>query len=210
MSVLNQLAYFQKRRDEKPNQELARQLVARQDKKGIREVAANVWNENAVVQGNCVKVLSEIGLLDPKLIAPYADTFIKLLTDKNNRLVWGSMEALATIASLEADVIYKHTGLIEDALAHGSIITRDNGIKTLSRVAGSKDAYRKKIFPFLLSHLATTRSQDIPQHSEHILAAVDKKNRAEFIRVLEIRLPDLTPPRAARVKKVITKAGEIS
>src|SRR5581483_8230913 len=141
-SVLNQLAYFQNRRDEKPNQELARQLIEKKDKKGIREIADNVWNENAAIQGNCVKVLSEIGSLEPKLIAPYADTFLKLLKDKNNRLVWGAMEALATIASLEADAIYKHVAVVEDAMAHGSVITRDNGIKTLSRVAAQKDAYR--------------------------------------------------------------------
>ena len=209
MSVLNQLAYFQNRRDEKPNQELAQKLVAAKDKKGIREIAENVWNENAAVQGNCVKVLSEIGLLEPKLIAPYADTFLKLLTSQNNRLVWGAMEALATIATLQADDIFKHVALVEDAMANGSVITRDNGIKTLARVAAQKDVYRKKIFPFLLKHLETTRSQDIPQHSEQILAAVDNKNKGAFIRVLEQRLPDLSTPRAARVKKVIKTASSI-
>ena len=39
MSVLNKIAYFQNRRDEVPNQELARQLAEKKNKKGIQEIA---------------------------------------------------------------------------------------------------------------------------------------------------------------------------
>ena len=41
MTVLNQIAYFQNRRDEVPNQELARQLAETQDRVGIQEIAEN-------------------------------------------------------------------------------------------------------------------------------------------------------------------------
>ena len=47
MTALNQIAYFQNRRDEVPNQELARQLAETQDRAGIREIAENLWNKNS-------------------------------------------------------------------------------------------------------------------------------------------------------------------
>ena len=46
MSVLNRLASSIGRRDEIPNQELARDLAARKDKAGIREIAENLWNKD--------------------------------------------------------------------------------------------------------------------------------------------------------------------
>ena len=44
--LLNRLAYLQTRRDRTPNLDLARDLVSRNDKAGIREIAENMWNEN--------------------------------------------------------------------------------------------------------------------------------------------------------------------
>jgi len=63
MTTLNRIAYFQNRRDEVPNQELARDLAATKDRQGIQEIAENLWNQNQNVQGDCLKVLYEIGYL---------------------------------------------------------------------------------------------------------------------------------------------------
>lgn len=67
MPVLNQIAYFQNRRDEIPNQVLAQHLVKAKDRRGIREIAENLWNKNPQVQSDCLKVLYEIGYLKPEL-----------------------------------------------------------------------------------------------------------------------------------------------
>ncbi len=45
MSALNQIAHFQNRRDEHPNQALARELADKNDREGIREIAENLWNK---------------------------------------------------------------------------------------------------------------------------------------------------------------------
>lgn len=89
MSALQRIAYYQNRRDEVPNQELAKELATKKDRKGIREIAENLWNKNVQVQSDCLKVLYEIGYLQPELVAPYAEDFLKLLHSRNNRLVWG-------------------------------------------------------------------------------------------------------------------------
>jgi hypothetical protein len=206
MSVLNRIAYLQNRRNEVPNQELARELAEQKDRAGIREIAENLWNRDKNIQADCVKVLYEIGYLDPSLIADYAEDYLKLLRSRNNRLVWGGMIALSTVAELKADVIHAHLDDILKAMHAGSVITVDNAVKTLALAASNK-AYRPAIFPHLLEHLRTCRPKDVPQHSEKSLPAVDASNKAVFIAVLEKRVEDLSAAQITRVRKVI-KAAE--
>jgi hypothetical protein len=89
----------------------------------------------------------------------------------------------------------------------GSVITKDNGVKILALVAAQNENYRREIFPYLLNHLATCRPKDVPQHSEKSLPAVDGRNKADFIALLEKRSVDLSKSELARIKKVI-KAAE--
>ncbi len=203
MSALQRIAYYQNRRDEVTNQELAKELTAREDRKGIREIAENLWNENQSVQSDCLKVLYEIGYLQPELVAPYVEDFLKLLHNRNNRLVWGAMIALGTVADLQADVIYPHVAEIKQVMDQGSVITRDNGVQVLALVAAQKAAYSKSILPYLLHHLETCRPKDVPQHAEKAAVVVNARNKKPFIVVLEKRLGDLSGSPAARVKKVI-------
>jgi hypothetical protein len=104
--ALRKIAYYQNRRDEVPNQELAKVLAETRDSVGIQEVAVHLWDKNKNIQSDCLKVLYEIGYLAPDLIAGYAGDFLKLLKDRNNRLVWGAMIGLATVADLRADEVW--------------------------------------------------------------------------------------------------------
>ena len=210
MSVLNRIAHFRNRRDEVPNQELARELAEKKNRKGIREIAENLRNKNQNVQSDCLKVLYEIGFLKPELIADYVGDFLKLLKSRNNRIVWGSMIALSTIAEMKADEISKHYADIQGVMEKGSVITRDNGVKVLAVVASGSDVHRKKVFSYLLRHLETCRPKDVPQHAEKIVVAVNAKNRDEFIKVLERRMSDMTSSQAARLRKVLKEAEERS
>jgi hypothetical protein len=90
----------------------------------------------------------------------------------------------------------------------GSVITTDNGIKTLAIVAGARVEFNKVIFPFLIEHLQTCRSKEVPQHSESTLAAVNSSNKQFFIDTLNKRLEALTSSQTVRVKKVIHLAEQ--
>ncbi len=202
-SVLNRLAHSQNRRDEELNVALAKGLAAARDKAGLRELARNLWNEDPEIQSDCIKVLYEVGALEPRLIAGYADDFIKLLGSKNNRLVWGAATALAAIAEVSAAELFASWQTLRDAVESGSVITADNGIKALALLAATRPARRQAIFPYLLQHLNTCRPKDVPQRSEKIAAAVDASNQAAFVATLQKRMGDLSTAQAARVKKVI-------
>jgi hypothetical protein len=202
MSVLNRIAYFQNRRDEVPNQELARELAETKNKKGIQEIAENLYHKNQNVQSDCLKVLYEIGYLAPGLIANYVDDFLKLLKSKNNRMVWGGMIALATIAEIKPREIWKNVDDVMDAIDHGTLITVVGGIKTLARVASTNKRYRAKLFPILIKHLKTCIPRDVPTHAESVLCAVDDSHKNEFLSVLESRRAEMTPSQLARLRRI--------
>jgi hypothetical protein len=202
MSAIDKIAYALNRRDEVPNQELARELARTKDKVGIREIAANLWSKNKNIRSDCLKVLYEIGYLNPDLIAGYADDFLKLLQDKENRMIWGAMIALATIADRRPKEIWTQVDEVIGAVEHGSLITVVWGVKTLAKVATSDKKYRNKIFPFLLTQLERCLPRDVPLHAESILCVIDKSNQKEFLSVLEARQPEMTPAQLTRLKKV--------
>ena len=206
MSIITSLASSLGRRDEVPNQELARALAAKKDKAGIREIAENLWNKDKNIQADCIKVLYEIGYIEPKLVADYAGDFVKLLKSRNNRLVWGGMTALAEAAKANPDAVFKHLDEIKKAKETGSVITVDNAISTLAWTAAANRKYNEAIFPYLLKHLSSCRPKEVPQHSEKTLPAVNSSNKADFIKVLEKRMEDLSGSGLARVKKVIKQA----
>jgi hypothetical protein len=206
MSTLDKLACALNRRDEVPNQELARELAASRDENGIREVAEGLASKDAAIRADCVKVLYEIGYLAPELVAPYALEFVKLLKSRNNRLVWGGMIALSTVAPLAADVLHPHLADIRKAFQAGSVITKDAGVLALAGIASANSAYNREIFPFLLEHLRTCRPKDVPQHAEKTLAAVNAENKADFIAALEKRMEDMLGGQVTRIRKVIKQA----
>ena len=192
-----------------PNQELARDLAKKKDRKGIQEIAANLWNQDKDIQADCIKVLYEVGYIEPALVASYAEDFVKLLKSRNNRLVWGAMIALGVVAAQKADVILAHLDEIKRAMKEGSVITVDNAVQVLARAASAGEKYRKAMFPLLLDHLRTCRPKDVPQHAEKSLPAVTAANCKEFVAVLTRRTDDLSSSGLVRVKKVVKLAEGI-
>lgn len=206
MTALDRLACSLGRRDEVPNQELARDLAARKDAAGIREIAEGLWNKDRKVQADCVKVLYEVGYLDPSQIGAYVEDFVKLLKSRNNRLVWGGMIALGLAAQVNPAAVFQHLDEIKQARETGSVITVDNAVSALANTAAANVKYNAAIFPYLLDHLKVCRPKEVPQHAEKTLPAVTSSNKADFIAVLEKRMEDLSGGGLARVKKVIKQA----
>ncbi|NPV02894.1 MAG: hypothetical protein HPY53_16090 [Brevinematales bacterium] len=207
MSVIDRLAAGLGRRDEVPNQELAKELREKNDTAGIGQLAVHLFDKDRNIANDCIKTLYEIGYTAPALIAEYSDSYVKLLGSKNNRMVWGAMIALSTVAALRADELYPYTGLFAELLHTGSVITVDGAVRALAGIASGKPEYARKIFPILFDLLKTTRPKSVPQYCESILPAVSPDFRDEFIRVLRSREGDLSPTQLARVNKAIKKLG---
>lgn len=207
-NVIDRIASRLGRRDEGPNIALAHDLTERGDAAGVAEIAAHLWARDPATRSDCIKVLYEVGERNPELIAPHAEAFVRLLSDKQTRMVWGGMSALAAIAPVAGDALFPHVGEIRAAMARGSVIALDAGVKTLARIATGSSERTAALLPVLVAHLASCRAKEIPQHAESSLVAVTPENRAAFLAVLERRLPELTPAQAARVRRVLKLAGQ--
>ena len=201
MSVLNKIAFYQNRCDEIPNQELAKELAETENKKGIKEIAMNLKHKDKSVQSDCLKVLYEIGYLKPELISDYVHEFLALLNSKNNRMVWGAMIALTTIADKKPNEIYTQLDTLTTAINTGTLITTVWGTKALAKVAAADKTYKQKIFPHLMTQLRKCIPRDVPMHAESILPAVDADNKQEFLNIIATRKPEMTPTQQARLKK---------
>jgi hypothetical protein len=79
----------------------------------------------------------------------------------------------------------------------------------LAYTAASNEEYNKAIFPYLLKHLSGCRPKEVPQHAEKTLPAVNSSNEADFIKVLEKRIEDLSGSGLARIKKVIKQVNNM-
>ncbi|MFN2286172.1 MAG: hypothetical protein ACK2UQ_17285 [Anaerolineae bacterium] len=203
MSVLSKLASMQDRRDEEPNKALGQELARTRDIAGIQEIAENLWNEDAKIQSDCDGVMEEIGRNAPELIEAYVFDFLKLLSSKRNRRVWQSMICLALIADRKPREIFENRETIVRAMENGSVITLDNGIKTLAKVASAEDAYHRELFPYLLEQLRSCRSKSVPQYAESILCAVNSENSAAYKDVLTRRYEALSTAQQRRIEKIL-------
>ncbi|WP_042473708.1 hypothetical protein [Bacillus ndiopicus] len=201
--MLNQLATNQNRNDELPNIELAEELVKTENHNGINEIVDGLNSKDKRIANDCIKVLYEIGERRPDLIAPYYKQFLELLDSKNNRLVWGSMTALAQIVELEPQNIFKQVDKIVFAFQHGSVITVDNGVSVLAKLCKQDLEYEERIFPILIQHLQECRSKEVGQHAERMEICIHESNQRQFVEVLESRMEDLSAPQQKRVRKLL-------
>ena len=205
MTVLTNLASQLDRRDERPNIELARDLMEENSIEGIQEIVENLTNSNRKIKADCIKVLYEIGRAKPELICDYAEIFVTLLKSPNNRMVWGGMQVLSTIADLSAIPLMKHLHTIKLATKTGTVITVDKGIFTLAKLASVNEQNHQQIFPFLIEHLKTCRTKEVPQHAESIVMAITDETKDEFLNVLREREPYMTKPQAKRVQRIYSQ-----
>ncbi|MBI5218754.1 MAG: hypothetical protein HY958_07485 [Bacteroidia bacterium] len=205
MKTLERIAFYQNRRDDVPNRELARELAATEDKAGIKELVQNLGNKNKNIQSDCLKALYETGYIKPALIAEYAENFLNLLKSKNNRMVWGSMIALASVAPLNPLPVLKKLDDVMKIVEKGTVITRVWGIAAIARAISKDAGYNTMHFGFLLDQISKCIPRDVPKHAEDMLPAVNKKNKAGFAAVLKMRAQELTATQKARLKRVLRK-----
>jgi len=203
--MIEKIAYYLGQNSDEPNIRLAEELVKKNDVNGIAEIAQGLDNEKEQIVNDCIKVLYEIGYRNPTLIVNYAELFIKKLQSRNNRVVWGSCIALAQIAELEGDYLYREFDIIYKAYKNGSVITVDNCISIFAGIAKSNKKYEKKVFPIIIEHLEHCRAKEVGQHAERAFICVNAKNADEFKAALMKRYGSLVESQKKRVDKLIKR-----
>ena len=203
--MLEKLSYSLGRRDEEPDIELAVELAETKNRRGIKEIVEGLGDKREQIANDCIKVLYEIGYREPSLISDHAGVFLSLLTSRNNRLVWGAMTAISTIASENPEEIFDKLELVIKAYEKGSVITVDSSISVFAGLVLSGDKYAKKVWPVIIKHLETCRPKEVAQHAERAFVCVNEKNAGVFKKTLEKRLDSLSEPQLKRVNKLLKK-----
>lgn len=208
MSILNKIATALGRRDEVPNQELARQIASKNDNAAVKELIENLHNKSKDIQHDCIKVLYEIGEIKPALIAAFVRDFLFLLDHKNNRLQWGAMHALDVITSENPKLIYASLNKIIASAEKGSVITRDHAVNILIKLAAIK-AYAADAFSLLNEQLISSPINQLAMYAERAMPIINEKNKTVFIKTLNTRMNDLEKEsQVKRIQKVIKQVSK--
>ncbi|KRF03372.1 hypothetical protein ASG89_23305 [Paenibacillus sp. Soil766] len=205
MTIIDKLASSLNRKDEGPNQALAKYIADRDDRGAVKELVDNLYNSDKNIQSDCIKVLYEIGDLKPSLVAEYSKEFVALLSHGNNRLVWGAMTALDAITMEIPEAIYAALAKIVDIANKGSVITKDHGVNILIKLC-SIQHYADHAFTLLLELLKSCPTNQLPMYAENAISIVNDKNKEVFIKTLISRLEDIEKDtKRKRVEKLIKK-----
>ena len=205
MPVIDKLASSLGRRDEIPNQELAKQIADTGDKKAIKELVENLANKNKNIQNDCIKTLYEIGEKKPFLVSTYAENFVQLLDSKNNRLQWGAMTALNSIAIEVPKIVFAALAKLAGVADKGTVITRDNYVGILTKLCSLKD-YADDAFSLLNEQLLSCPSNQLAMYAENALPVISEKNKAIFAKTLASRIGDFEKEsKRKRVEKLLKK-----
>jgi hypothetical protein len=209
MTVLNKLASFHGRRDEEPNIDLAREIAASGDKAAVKELIDALQQKKRDIQSDAIKTLYELGDIKPALLADYIDEFAALLTSKNNRLQWGGMAALSAVTLENPKALYTLLPQILDAAEKGSVITRDETVKILSKLGIVKE-YNQDVFDLLNEQLLKAPVNQFAMYAEYTFPIVSKKNKEAFIDTLKARLGGIDQEsKQKRINKILKKAEKI-
>lgn len=196
-------------RDEGPNIKLAKELAATKDTGSINLLAQGLQDKNKSVRNDCIKVLYEVGYLQPNLVSPYLKEFIQLLSHKDNRLQWGGMTALQTITTVVPKEIFKALPVILKAAEQGSVITKDGAMMILIALAGMKP-YHTSAMTLIFDQLQKSLPNQLPMYAERIYPLIDGHQAASFIKILQDRLCDVEKEsKKQRIEKLILQSKKL-
>lgn len=203
MTIIKLLAFSQGLKGNEANIELAKQISATEKKSAVIELVDNLANKDKHIQSDCIKTLYELGYINPELIADYCNEFIKLLTSKNNRLVWGGMIALTTIVDLRPKEIFISLKKIMETIDKGSVISIDNGVEILAKL-NKYDIYFNTTDPLLIDQLWKCPIKQLPMYIEKSMISINKQNKEMYQDVIEKRKYECeNDPQIKRLEKAL-------
>ncbi len=205
MTIIDKLATSLNRRNELPNQQLAKQIADNNDRHAVKELVDNLNHKSNGIQSDCIKVIYEIGSLKPQLVAGFASQLIAALDSKNNRLQWGAMTALNSITNEKPKEIYSALSKIISVADKGSVITNDHCVAILIKLCTIKE-YAKNAFLLLNERLMISPVNQLPMYAENALPVINEKNKIVFINTLTSRLGEIEKEsKRKRIEKVLKK-----
>ncbi len=185
-SVIPRLAASMERRDEAPNIELAQELAKSKNHDAIAELVDLAKSATKPIRYNAIKTLYEMGKLEPKLLVPHADPLIDLLKDKDNRILWGTIQALDIITDINAEFVAQNLNKILDAADRSSVVAKDRIMSILSKL-NADPRFSTNVTPVLLTRLTHAAPNQFPMYAELAAATMPQTHTDELAKIIKNR-----------------------
>lgn len=202
MKYISQIAFHKGIRNEEPNKLLAQIIVNTENKDAIKEISSFLKDTNKSIASDCIAVLYHVGYEKPELISELYSEFLSFLNSKNNRMVWGAMIAISTIAKVQPKKVYKDKDLILSYIEKGTVITQVWGVYTLVNLCNVEE-YRNTLLHSLLEILDQTRDIDFAKRSEAIKPIISTEYEGKFNAILEKHISSLSKSAQNKVHKLL-------
>lgn len=192
MALQDQLAFALNRNDQEPNKRVAKRIVENEDSNAVSELVSFVDSKpKQRAQSDAVLALAYVAEDAPELVADKVDFFISQLDSPVNRLIFGSMIAMAHLAHLSKDQLFDRLPIIIDAMDAGTVVTRDYGFRIMVTLYEEKEL-QEDMFVLILEQLAKAPSNQLGQYAERIMDVLNKTHLKLLIDTLEERRTDIT------------------
>ena len=192
MPIQDKLAYSLNRKDQKPNKILATEIVNSLGASGVEELIAFFETKpHKELQKDCALTMAWVAEIKPDLVLPYTDYLIGKLEDPINRVIWGSMIALAFVAHLEKEKLFETLPKILDVMDAGTVVTRDHGYRIMM-VLYEDQRFQEDMFPLVLEQLSKAPSNQLGQYTERLVSVLNNLHIKSLVDVLEERRGDIT------------------
>jgi hypothetical protein len=159
-------------------------------------------------QKDAIKVLYELGALKPALIAPHLRAFLLLFRSKNNRNVWGALQAVDAVVGEDPKAVLEALPDILGAADKGSVIAKDKAMSILRQLAAA--GHGTAVLPVFLERLAASADNQFPMYAEFGAPVIDAVHRARLVEIIAARAPKLPPAKQARLGKLLRKLSKSS
>jgi hypothetical protein len=203
MSIIELLASSQGSRSSDANINLAIEIASSGNADATAELVELLRHSNKNIQSDSIKTLYETGFRNPQLLASHAEAFLALLSNKNNRLVWGAMAALTTIASIKHKTLFESLEKIMEAVNKGSVITVDCGVEILAKL-NPFEAYHNTIDPLLMDQLSKCPIKQLPSYAGKALEHIGAHSKEGYLNIISNRMDECeNPSQKKRLEKLL-------
>lgn len=185
--IVDQLASSLKRNDQQPNIDLASRLARAGDRETIAALMSLAKTGSKPVRYDAIKVLFEIGRIEPELLLCHGEALVALLQAKENRMIWGSLQALETLCAIAPELLAANLNEILGAADRSSVIAMDKTMAILAKLVADK-RFSTIVTPILLQRLAHSAPNQFPTYAELAAVTISDKNKVQLQKIIEERL----------------------
>ena len=171
---------------------MAKQIVDAGGTKEVKELVSFIKSKpKQRAQSDAILALAYVGEQAPALLSGEAPFLISQLNSSVNRVVFGSMIALAHIAHLTKGMLFDSLPQIIDAMDSGTVVTRDYGFRIMVTLY-TDGKYKEDMFLLIQEQLMKAPSNQLGQYAERLMEVLNKDHLKPLIDTLEDRCNDVS------------------